>query len=130
MKGQLNMFQMQHAHSLYEDNPMPPLVVATMRETLKPENNNEPHTTKALQLLGNSRSFCIPVCDGKHWRLVLAGPDKGNDKLKLWIYDSSNGKTNATLRNTKRLTTEMANWAEHLTRKLGKKVTVELMNVQ
>eukprot|EP00854_Cymbomonas_tetramitiformis_P034240 gene34240-biopygen22004 len=129
MKGRLNMFQIQHAHSLYEDNPMPPLVVATMREALKPEDNNEPHTAKALQLLGNSRSFCIPVCDGKHWRVVLAGPDKGNDKLKLWIYDSSNGKTNATLRNTKRLTAEMTNWAEHLTKKLGKKVAVELMNV-
>ncbi|KAK3246381.1 hypothetical protein CYMTET_44081 [Cymbomonas tetramitiformis] len=128
-KGRLNMFQMQHAHSLYEDNPMPPLVVATMRETLKPENNNVPHTTKALQLLGNSRSFCIPVCDGKHWRVVLAGPDKGNDKLKLWIYDSSNGRTNATLRNTKRLTAELTNWAEHLTKALGKTVTVELMNV-
>ncbi|KAK3252367.1 hypothetical protein CYMTET_38325 [Cymbomonas tetramitiformis] len=92
-------------------------------------NNKEPHTTKALQLLENLQSFCIPVCDGKHWTVVLAGPDIANDKLKLWIYDSLNGKTKATLRNTKRLTTEMTNWAEHLTRKLSRHVTVELMNV-
>ncbi|KAK3274381.1 hypothetical protein CYMTET_17430 [Cymbomonas tetramitiformis] len=100
-----------------------------MRETLKPGNNREPHTTKALQLLGNSRGFCIPVCDGKHWRAVLAGPDKGNDKLKFWIYDSSNGRTNATSRNTKRLTAEITNWTEHLAETLNKQVTVELMNV-
>ncbi|KAK3239766.1 hypothetical protein CYMTET_50334 [Cymbomonas tetramitiformis] len=128
-KGRLNMFQMQHAHTLYENDPLPPLVVASMRETLKPGNTKEPHTTKALQLLRNLQSFCIPVCDGKHWRVVLAGPDKANDKLKLWIYDSLNGKTKATLHNTKRLTTEMTNWAEHLAGKLSRQVTVELMNV-
>ncbi|KAK3280533.1 hypothetical protein CYMTET_11627 [Cymbomonas tetramitiformis] len=66
---------------------------------------------------------------GTRVRCDAPRPDKGNDKLKLWIYDSSNGRTKATQRNTQRLTAELTHWAEHLTKALGKKVTVELMNV-
>ncbi|KAK3244410.1 hypothetical protein CYMTET_45972 [Cymbomonas tetramitiformis] len=128
-KGQLNLHQVTHAQTLYADGPMPPFVLGTMREALKPDDSSKPYTAKALKLLQDSRSFCMPVCDGKHWRVILAGPDERNGKFKIWVYGSSNGKTTATKFNTQRLIAEMTTWAKHLTKKLRKEVAVELMNV-
>ncbi|KAK3270025.1 hypothetical protein CYMTET_21553 [Cymbomonas tetramitiformis] len=56
-EGRLNMHQVMHAHTLYEDNPMPPLIVATLREALIPEDASKPYTAQALQLLQDPQRF-------------------------------------------------------------------------
>ncbi|KAK3244335.1 hypothetical protein CYMTET_46044 [Cymbomonas tetramitiformis] len=125
-KGQLSTYQMLQTHMPHEEKPLTALLLGGLRESLAP---GTPHTKLTVQKLKRSITpYSIAVCDGKHWRKILAGASNQGG-YEIWTYDSLKGHFKGVDRDFKRMHSEARTWATHLGTQLGEEVQVRQMDM-